>query len=112
MNQRRRREIIEPTLKASDREPKRVGKLRKRSFLAPQARTQQSGERRVQARRAKALRASVSRRPCTTKKETPGQSAGCRVSSLHCVEEYHKLSPAILQSRQGRPIVARYVSKA
>jgi hypothetical protein len=63
----------------------------------------------VQARRAKALRASVSRRPCTIKKETPGR---CRwVSSSHCVQEYDKPSSATPQSRQGRPIVARYVSE-
>jgi len=53
MNQRRRRDIIEPTLKASDRgpqharflacwggnaKPKRVGRLNKIPVLAPQAR--------------------------------------------------------------------------
>jgi hypothetical protein len=36
----------------------------------------------VQARCAKALRASVSRRPCTTKKETPGEAPG--VEAAYC----------------------------
>ncbi len=47
----------------------------------------------MQARRAKALRASVSRRPCTTKKETPGEAPGVGVrlsqASTHCRGEYN-----------------------
>jgi hypothetical protein len=37
----------------------------------------------VQVRRAKALRASVSRRPCTIIKETPGETPGVEGCSLH-----------------------------
>jgi hypothetical protein len=40
----------------------------------------------VQARRAKALWASVSRRPCTTKKETPGEAPGV---GLACASRLH-----------------------
>ena len=49
----------------------------------------------VQARRAKALRAFVSRRPCTNKKEDTRRDAGCRVCSSHSVEEYDKFKLAI-----------------
>jgi hypothetical protein len=49
--------------------------------------------------------------PAQQKKKTPGQSAGCRFPSSHSAEECDKLSSAIPQSRQGRPIVARYVSE-
>jgi hypothetical protein len=41
----------------------------------------------AQAPHPKALRASLSRRPCTTKKRHSAETAGCRVSSSHLIEE-------------------------
>src|SRR5260221_293413 len=67
--------------------------------------------RTVQSRRAKAL-AGFRFAPPLHKKGDTRRSAGCRFCSSHSDEKYNKLSSAILQSRQGRMIVARYVSEA
>jgi hypothetical protein len=66
----------------------------------------------VQPRRAKALWASVSRRPCTIKKKTPGETPGVESVLRTPSKNTTNSNSQNTQSRQGRPIVARYVSEA
>ena len=53
----------------------------------------------MQARRAKALRASVSRRPCTTKKETPGEAPGVGVRLSQASTHWGQVQRTDLQVR-------------